>query len=240
MRLKMECLEGPRKGDQFTIRGEVVMGRKAELSLRDVRMSKQHAKITISSEGLPQIEDLGSQNGTKLNGEKIQGQQTLKAGDKIKLGKTLLLVVEVGADETEDTAKTEGLESSIHDDWAKSVDRLLLKPQLRQVESGIPKVFHPCLQVRVKQGLTAGHAWTLGFGPRRFGRATSDAVLVEETAPDLAFEIIPQDNGSALFKTDHPDVVLLNKEAKDCELLQEGDLITIGDSAYLILFLENL
>ncbi len=69
-----------------------VMGRgvDANLQLQDARISRRHAKITIDSKGTAVLEDLGSSNGTFLNGSRIQ-RQKLKEGDKLQLGSGTIL-----------------------------------------------------------------------------------------------------------------------------------------------------
>jgi predicted component of type VI protein secretion system len=64
----------------------VTMGRSKEnvIVIRNIKASRHHAKIERVG-GTYQITDLGSGNGTKVNGEKIDFQ-TLKAGDEIKIG----------------------------------------------------------------------------------------------------------------------------------------------------------
>jgi DNA-binding NtrC family response regulator len=64
--------------------GEVLMGRaiEAHLTLADHAVSRRHATITMS-DGEARIADLGSQNGTKLNGERITGTRSLVSGDCI-------------------------------------------------------------------------------------------------------------------------------------------------------------
>ena len=229
MRLKLECTEGPRKGDLFTIRGEITLGRKAELALRDSKASSQHAKITTNPDDLPVLEDLGSANGTKLNGQRIKSPTPLKTGDEIQIGSTKLKVLDLTAQQSSEVpAETAKVESSIHDAWAKPLEKLLLKTQPSRKKAEPPKMFSPCVELSVQEGLQAGQSWTLGFGPRRFGAKSSDIVLIEEKSPDLAFEIIPQDNGSALFKTNHPNEVLLNNEVKDSQRLKDDDEIQIG------------
>jgi len=242
MRLKFECLAGPRKGDQFTIRDEITIGRKAELALRDPKSSAEHARIVIDSNGLPVLEDLGSANGTKLNGKKIKEPMPLREGDEIRIGSTQLKVLEVRTElpleeEVEAAAPTM---ANIQDDWARTIENLLLKSQPSRKKLEVPKPFNPSLEVVVKKGLAAGQSFHLGFGPRRFGAWTSDVLLVDEIAPDLAFEIIPQDNGSALFKTGHPEKVLLNKESEEMKLLQDGDLLQIGQMVLQIKISEVL
>jgi pSer/pThr/pTyr-binding forkhead associated (FHA) protein len=71
---------------------EVAIGKAAhnQIVLTDPTVSNTHA-IVISREGGYSIADLGSRNGTFVNGERLGSQaHTLKHGDKIQLGKTLL------------------------------------------------------------------------------------------------------------------------------------------------------
>lgn len=70
-----------------------VMGRGADtdLPIRDGRVSRKHAKITVDSKGASVLEDLGSSNGTFLNGRQIQQRQKLKEGDHLQLGSATIL-----------------------------------------------------------------------------------------------------------------------------------------------------
>jgi DNA-binding winged helix-turn-helix (wHTH) protein len=69
-------------------------GSRADLVLKDDLSSRQHAQITRSSrEGAPchyYLKDLGSTNGTFLNGTTIVASELLSNGDKIKIGGHLL------------------------------------------------------------------------------------------------------------------------------------------------------
>ena len=69
-------------------------GAKADLVLKDHLSSRQHAQITRSSREdcscLYYLKDLGSTNGTLLNGRAIVSSQLLSDGDKIKIGGHLL------------------------------------------------------------------------------------------------------------------------------------------------------
>jgi DNA-binding NtrC family response regulator/pSer/pThr/pTyr-binding forkhead associated (FHA) protein len=69
---------------QLPASGEVVIGRAetAHLQLRDSSVSRAHAKIVVSG-GAAQIADLGSQNGTRVNGERLAGARALANGDVI-------------------------------------------------------------------------------------------------------------------------------------------------------------
>lgn len=68
--------------------GQFVIGRSSEcqLSLDDPLVSRRHGLLTVREDGTVLVEDLGSRNGVLVNGNKIEGQQTLGDGDRITIG----------------------------------------------------------------------------------------------------------------------------------------------------------
>ena len=67
-------------------------GRQGNLAISDEFASSHHARFQVAH-GLWFIEDLGSTNGTSLNGRRFRAPQHLKKGDKIKIGRTVMTVV---------------------------------------------------------------------------------------------------------------------------------------------------
>jgi hypothetical protein len=67
--------------------GEFVIGRSTEcqLALDDPLVSRNHAKLTLDEESVA-IEDLGSRNGVRVNGQRIEGSRQLEHGDRIMIG----------------------------------------------------------------------------------------------------------------------------------------------------------
>ncbi|HEX9303852.1 MAG TPA: SpoIIE family protein phosphatase [Thermoanaerobaculia bacterium] len=57
-----------------------------DLPISDKMLSRQHARIVKDDDGGLVVEDLGSRNGTFLNGDRLATPQPLKAGDRITLG----------------------------------------------------------------------------------------------------------------------------------------------------------
>ena len=86
-------MEGPQAGQKFKIDGDVVLGRAidATIVLEDPEVSRSHVRITRSHAGAYIIEDLGSRNGTLVNGVPIQ-KQFLVFGDKIQVGPRVLIL----------------------------------------------------------------------------------------------------------------------------------------------------
>ncbi len=92
-RASLVVLAGPRVGTLVRIEGgEVVIGRslRAELCLDDDGVSRHHARIR-ASDGAIVIEDLGSRNGTFVDGVPVAGAVTLEDGDKIHVGRASIL-----------------------------------------------------------------------------------------------------------------------------------------------------
>jgi len=80
-------------GDQqHTYHTNFTVGRHGTLPISDDFASGNHARFRIAH-GLWYLEDLGSTNGTWLNGRRIHASQRLKKGDKIKIGHALMTVI---------------------------------------------------------------------------------------------------------------------------------------------------
>lgn len=79
-------LDGP-VGRSVTLGGEVTIGRRAacEIALRDDSVSGRHARV-LRGRGGWQIEDLGSTNGTFVNGRRLSEPIRLRPGDVIGVG----------------------------------------------------------------------------------------------------------------------------------------------------------
>ena len=85
--------QGPRPGQVFELpRSTVSIGRDPgnQVVINDPQISRQHARITPQG-GLMVLEDLGSTNGTMVNGLRISGPHTLAHGDQIGLGDNVML-----------------------------------------------------------------------------------------------------------------------------------------------------
>jgi len=93
--LALRFISGKYQGGEFPMvpNKEIVVGRSSDLDmvLVEEMVSRKHARITYEHESIV-IEDLGSTNGTFVNGEKIKRVQ-LKEGDRVLIGTSILKVV---------------------------------------------------------------------------------------------------------------------------------------------------
>src|SRR5262249_50750375 len=79
-------------------RRELVLGRDpgCDWVLDDSRVSREHARVS-ESEGEHLVEDLGSRNGTRVNGRPVTGSVALRDGDLVDIGNAVTLRYELVA-----------------------------------------------------------------------------------------------------------------------------------------------
>jgi PAS domain S-box-containing protein len=150
--------------------GEHVMGRGSEVSIRidDHGVSRRHARIIRTQEGTCHVTDLGSTNGTYLNGVSISSAE-LREGDRLQIGtgtvfrfstreqlepreeqlRQALSAARVGI---WDWTASSGVVT-----WSEHVDRLLGLPvgKLSGRAMDLKEVVHPADLPRVREALSA-------------------------------------------------------------------------------------
>jgi len=106
---RLEVVAGRAIGMSVLIDDELLIGRHADGAGRladDEEISRSHARISLDRSGFCAIEDLGSTNGTFVNGLRISGPQTLSVGDTIEVGGTTLVVRELPIPASERSLKS--------------------------------------------------------------------------------------------------------------------------------------
>ncbi len=97
--LALRFISGKYQGGEYPLEEgrDIIVGRSSELDmvLVEEMVSRRHARISVLS-GVISVEDLGSTNGTFVNGEKIQ-RSTLREGDRVLIGTSILKVVPIAA-----------------------------------------------------------------------------------------------------------------------------------------------
>ncbi len=93
--LVLRFISGKYQGGEFPIvpDKQIIVGRSSDLDMVLVEdmVSRKHARITMQADQI-WIEDLGSTNGTFVNGEKIK-RARLKEGDRVLIGTSILKVI---------------------------------------------------------------------------------------------------------------------------------------------------
>jgi pSer/pThr/pTyr-binding forkhead associated (FHA) protein len=105
----LRFISGKYQGGEFPLRPnrEIIIGRSSDLDMVLVEdmVSRKHAKIT-TDDHVVTIQDLGSTNGTFVNGEKVR-KADLKDGDRILIGTSIIKIVFVDGESTGHLTETE-------------------------------------------------------------------------------------------------------------------------------------
>lgn len=97
--LILKVISGPNAGAEIGLQKNhsYVIGKDTESSdivFQDLSVSRNHAKLSIDAQGKAEIEDLGSKNGTLINGIPIQEKRPVTPQDLVALGTTTFLIID--------------------------------------------------------------------------------------------------------------------------------------------------
>jgi predicted component of type VI protein secretion system len=81
--------QAPEQGKEHSLSPGTTIGREdCDITIPDPEMSRRQAQVLRDGDAVV-IEDLGSTNGTFVNGQRITGRQTLENGDEVRFGATV-------------------------------------------------------------------------------------------------------------------------------------------------------
>jgi ABC transport system ATP-binding/permease protein len=172
---RLRITSGPLAGQTVEIESELVIGRaEGDLAIEDLELSRRHAAVRRLANRL-QVEDLGSSNGTFVDGTRIEEPTMVGGGAEIRVGTTVLVVEGVlpvtSPDEAEGTDRQATRISPVAPETSgappppAAPPPAAPPPALPQVPAAPLGVFHPPEQRR-QRGL-ASRSWipvALSFG----------------------------------------------------------------------------
>jgi pSer/pThr/pTyr-binding forkhead associated (FHA) protein len=144
----LRFISGKYQGGEFPLppNHEIVVGRSSELDMVLVEdmVSRRHAKISVADDQIF-IQDLGSTNGTFVNGEKIK-RARLAEGDRILIGTSIIKLVaaELGASGADARAQLEDVAQGRRTSQVRTMSGSIAEiplPDLMQLFSASKKYF---------------------------------------------------------------------------------------------------
>ena len=196
-------------------KSSVTLGRAStnDIHLDDARVSRSHALLEYGLQGITLV-DLGSANGTRLNGIRVE-RATLKPGDTISLGSQQLKY------QIEDPSEDIGLTKI---DSQMQLDQTLNQEFLPMV---INETSHPSLVV-----FTAEKTWNVDISKLDqavLGRDESCAVYLDLPKVSRRHAEIQQISGGYLLKDlNSTNGTWLSGKKVEQHLLQDGDVFQVG------------
>jgi hypothetical protein len=91
---------GPNPGKIYPLEAlEIIIGRDTSdgITINDAEVSRKHAKLSLHGSTF-MIQDLGSTNGTFINGLRLTSTQVLNPGDTVSFGENIVLIYEAAYD----------------------------------------------------------------------------------------------------------------------------------------------
>jgi len=232
----LRFISGKYQGGEYPLAesGELVIGRSVELDLVLIEdmVSRKHARLTLAPAGIT-IADLGSTNGTFVNGEKVRKAQ-LKEGDRILIGTSILKLVATKklGPAMDAKAAQENLERTAAAQDKKSGARSAVQGRLEEV----PLVdLLQLLSTSKKTGAIVIQGYRGGRVHLRGGKVISAVIDADPTLPPKkalyrmvswaqgGFEFVPQDDVPPM-----PDEIAEATEHLIMDAMQQADELAKG------------
>lgn len=215
MRLYLDVVDGPHKGEKFSLSERTSFGRNGStIQLNDPKLSSVHMFFDFSPETGWYIEDNKSRNGVWINGLK-EVKMVLKNGDAIQIGDTKFIC-----------RLLDSAAFSFSDRFLVWIETLY--KMVKNSKSPLKEV-NPEIRLNVVQGVQYGKNWDIFYGPRKAGRDSDDICFYDEAAPREAFEIRIKGK-YAYFYTKNENQVRINDQSMKEKQFTPGDEISFGDT----------
>ena len=235
----LRFISGKYQGGEYPLAdlGELVIGRSTDLDLvlMEDAVSRKHAKLTLQP-GQVTISDLGSTNGTFVNGEKVK-RARLKEGDRVLIGTSILKLVAVtrqlGAAVPDAKAAQQNLERAAAAQERTSGGRSAVEGRLEEV----PLVdLLQLLSTSKKTGAIVIKGYRGGRVHIRSGKVISAVIDADPTLPPkkALFRMVSWSQGGFEFVAQEGDLPAMPNEIVEgtehlvMEAMQQADELANG------------
>lgn len=218
----LEVIAGPAEGARLDpIDGSLEIGRSASgpgTLGNDSELSRRHARLGRDAEGRLTLEDLGSTNGTFVNGARIESPRVLSPGDEVELGATRLKV-KGGAPAQAEPPPAQREPSAARPDPSAARAEPRVAPPERRPALRVVAGFAPGALVHVGDGLTLGRSGVGAKALRGDPEVADEHVRVSPTGDG---RLLVEDLGSPA------GTVVRDARIHAPTLLSKGDRVQLG------------
>ena len=210
-------------------REEITIGRMDGNTIRltEQNVSRKHARLSLRS-GVLRIEDLGSYNGTSLNGSALSGISTLKDGDVILIGDYRLGIQEDRASPSTSTS-------------SQSMESAPAAPPIEDSFEGQPTIpistlvaqtafSEPPARLVVASRFMSGTEFILDRPAQVIGRTSeNDIILNHKSISRHHAKMVREGNRYVILDLESANGVRVGGVEHDRVELQSGDVIELGE-----------
>lgn len=192
------------------VRDEITIGRKEGNTIRltERNVSRRHARL-VRSNGRFIIEDLQSYNGVRINGQRIEGESPLSAGDEVQIGDYRLLL------------QVDGMEATVPEQ---------ISPQVADADTAMIAAPGPPARLVMLTPPAPGAEFALTAERSRIGRAEDLDIWINHRSISREHAEIQKvaDGGLRLIDLGSANGVRVNGEDVQNALLASGDVVELG------------
>ncbi len=202
-----------------------VLGRdeSADIRVDDKKVSRRHAAFRLI-DGLPWAEDLGSSNGVRLNGKRIDKRARFKAGDKIRVGGFYMSLREEIAPKSAQVRAAPASSSA-----AVAATRPPPKPAVVE-EMDLPVIFG-------KDDPVAGKRFTIHPGENIVGRLEEcDVPILDGSVSRQHSRLVYARERVTVSDLGSSNGTFVNNTRIDMAELADGDLLRVGNINFDVTF----
>lgn len=212
------------------IREEITIGRMEGNTIRltEQNVSRKHARLTLRA-GVLRIEDLGSYNGTSLNGSSLSGVATLKDGDVILIGDYRLGIQEDRQNQVAQAANAEPSSAAMATPPVE--ESMEGQPTIPISTLAVQTAFsEPPARLVVTGRFQSGAEFILDRPSQVIGRTPeNDIVLNHKSISRHHAKILRDGNRYTMLDLESANGVRIGGTQHDKVELQSGDTIELGE-----------
>jgi ABC transport system ATP-binding/permease protein len=253
---KLTLQQGPNQGESYALKSaEVVIGRDSgvDIQIDSPGVSRRHARLVQEGDGY-RVEDLGSSNGTFVNGQRLSGAHLLKHGDQIGLGLSVSLEYQVDQPvgqatmlegptvestllesappaETGVNIRTAMGKSTVQDKWASQVNHPPGVGATMISDEPLPAQASTTPQLSVTIAGGKARSYPLTQAEVTIGRAEDNQIVIDTRIVSRRHaRLVRMDGGYLLEQLPEASNPLLldGRPLNKTRLLQHGDTLRIG------------
>jgi len=194
-------------GKSYSLTGSLIVGREADcdIVIEDTMISSRHAKIEVSGQDI-RITDLGSTNGTFVNGNRVT-ETVIKAGDEVCFDRVAFLVESPGT----------------------SAGQTSVRPA---VEGGKTRIMPAAdeASLKVTSGQMAGRVFTLANRRMSIGRTDDNDIALEDDTVSSSHAVISFGGGCwTVEDVGSRNGTFVNDRPVSQKELENGDVVKFGE-----------
>lgn len=206
----------------------VTLGRddSADVRVDDKKVSRRHATFKLI-DGLPWVEDLGSANGIRLNGKKVDKRARVTTEDEVKVGSYQVRIKDVGGEGTGSAIdEPEGLEASRPPTGTAQVRPRVIEKGPAKKPEDLPILIG--LEAPVK-----GRSFPLRLGESIVGRLEEcDVPILDGSVSRQHARLVYSKDRVTVTDLGSANGVFVNNMRVDMAELAEGDVLKIGSVSF--------